>query len=183
MAKLVSKVYGDALFQLAEEKNEISEVWDEIKALTEVLTENKDFQSVMIHPSMTGEEKRKMVSEIFKGKLSDTIMGFLDVLVKNGRFSDIFDVFAYYDKQAKEHFGIGVANVTTAVELNEAMKNKIEKRLLDITKYQSFVMNFEVDKSLIGGMIIRIGDRVVDDSIRHKLDRMSANLSKLRIGL
>ena len=182
MAKLVSKVYGEALFSLAKEQDEISAVWDEVKVLAEVLTENEDFQAVMVHPSMTGEAKRKMVTDIFKGKLSDTMMGFFDVLVKKGRFSDIFDILAYYDKQAKEYFHIGVAYVSTAVELSEAMKEKIEKRLLDITEYQSFEMNFEVDKILIGGMVIRIGDRVVDDSIRHKLDRMSASLSKLRIG-
>lgn len=182
MAKLVSNVYGEALFGLAKERDIISEVWDEAKALSEILKENEEFQAVMAHPSMTGDEKRNMVTEIFKGKLSDTMMGFLDVLVKKGRFSDIFDVLDYYDSQAKEFYNIGVAYVSTAVEIDDDMKQKIEKRLLSITKYQSFEMNFDVDKSLIGGMVIRIGDRVVDDSIRHKLDSMSAGLSKLRVG-
>ncbi len=183
MAKLVSKVYGEALFDLARERDQISEVWEEVKALTTIFNENEEFQAVMAHPSMTGEEKYQMVQNIFQGKVTDTMMGFLDVLVKKGRFSDILSVLAYYDEQAKEHFQIGVAYVTTALEIDEAMKKKIENRLLDITEYQSFEMHFDVDKSLIGGMVIRIGDRVVDDSIKHKMETMSASLSKLRIGL
>ena len=109
-------------------------------------------------------------------------MGFLDVLTKKGRFSDLFDVIDYYDEQAKEFYNIGVAYISTAVQIDDSMKQKVEKRLLETTKYQSFEMNFDVDESLIGGMVIRIGDRVVDNSIRHKLDKMSADLSKLRIG-
>ena len=182
MAKLVSKVYGEALFELARENDSIREVWDEIKALSEILKSNEEFGAVMEHPSMTGDEKRNMIAGIFKGKLSDTVMGFLDVLTKKGRFSDLFDVIDYYDEQAKEFYNIGVAYISTAVQIDDSMKQKVDKRLLETTKYQSFEMNFDVDESLIGGMVIRIGDRVVDNSIRHKLDKMSADLSKLRIG-
>ena len=66
MAKLVSKVYGEALFELARENDSIREVWDEIKALSEILKSNEEFGAVMEHPSMTVDEKRNMIAGIFK---------------------------------------------------------------------------------------------------------------------
>jgi F-type H+-transporting ATPase subunit delta len=83
---------------------------------------------------------------------------------------------------AKEYKNIGVAYVKTAAPINDAQKQKIETRLLEVSKYETFEMNFEVDENLIGGMVIRIGDRVLDDSIRTKMDDMTLKLKKVRLG-
>lgn len=182
MAKLVSKVYGEALFELACERDEIQNVWEESKALLQLLDENKELQDVMNHPSMSAEAKRQLLEKLLKDQLSNTMMGFLDILVRKGRFSELQAILAYYDVEAKEHFHVGVAYVSTAVELDQTMKEKVEKKLLSLTEYETFEMHYIVDKELIGGMVIRIGDRVLDDSIRHKLDKMSAGLNKLRFG-
>ena len=68
-----------------------------------------------------------------------------------------------------------------SAELSGEERAGIEKKLLETTSYQSFQMNYRVDASLIGGMMIRIGDRVVDSSIRTKLNNMAKDLSKLQI--
>ena len=69
----------------------------------------------------------------------------------------------------------------TAVQLTAEQQNKVEKRLLETTSYRDFEMHYETDPSLIGGMVIRIGDRVVDSSIRTKLDNMTKNLRKVSL--
>ena len=71
--------------------------------------------------------------------------------------------------------------MTSAAALKEEQKEAVEKRRLETTKYESFVMNFEVDPSLIGGMKIRIGDRVVDSSIKTKLNNMAKSLSEIQL--
>ena len=181
MAKLVSKVYGDALFSLALEENKLDEVWEEVKLLSSALQENKEFTNMMTHPDMTQEKGLALLEEAFGGKLSDVMMGFFQVLVKKGRFSEILSVWDYFQKEAKEYKKIGVVYVTTPTGLTEEQKSSIVERLTQISGYQSLEMNYVVDPGLLGGIRIRIGDRVVDNSIQTKLEEMTRSLSKVRV--
>ena len=82
----------------------------------------------------------------------------------------------------KEEKKIGVAYVTTAVELSEEKKQNVKVRLLQTTQYKEMEMNYSVDESLIGGMVIRIKDRVVDSSVRTKLEEMKKQLLQIQLG-
>ena len=81
----------------------------------------------------------------------------------------------------KEYKKIGTAYVTSAVELKDAQKAQIKEKLLATTQYVEFEMNYEVDPSLIGGMIIRIGDRVVDSSIKTQLYELKKQLMDVQL--
>ena len=81
----------------------------------------------------------------------------------------------------KEYKNIGTAYVTSAVALTDEQKAAVEKRLLETTKYVQFEMHYSVDAELIGGMVIRIGDRVVDSSIKSKLYSLTRELSKIQL--
>lgn len=83
--------------------------------------------------------------------------------------------------RVKEYQNIGTAYVTSAFELSKEQKLAVEKRLLDTTKYVKFEMHFEVDTALIGGMKIRIGDRVVDSSVSSRLERLTRDLTKIQL--
>lgn len=181
MAKLVSKTYGDALFELALEKDMLDDVWDEVKVLSQIWKENKEFSDLLIHPGITKEDKIALIKNIFNGRASDIIIGLLDVMVEKGRTAELESVLDYFTDRVREHENIGVAYITSAVELNNVQKDQIQKRLLDVTKYIKFEMYFSVDLSLIGGMVIRIGDRVLDSSIKQKLNVMARDLSKVKL--
>ena len=71
--------------------------------------------------------------------------------------------------------------MTSAVELSDSQKKDVEKRLLDTTQYEVFDMNYTIDESIVGGMIIRIGDRVVDSTIKSKIEAMSRELLKIQL--
>ena len=90
-------------------------------------------------------------------------------------------MFDYVIGLVKEEKKIGIAYVTSALPLTGTQKANIIKRLLDTTKYEEFEMNYSVDKSLIGGVVIRIGDRVVDSSIKTKLYELSKDLRKIQV--
>jgi F-type H+-transporting ATPase subunit delta len=109
------------------------------------------------------------------------MMGFLVLTVEKGRYADIPAILDYFIKKAKEAEGIGTATVTSAVELTEKGREVIEARLLELTNYKSFETTYVVDESLIGGLVIRIGDRVVDSSIKTKLQNMKKNLTKIQL--
>lgn len=181
MAKLVSKVYGDALFSLAKEEDRLDETWEEVRNLSLALKENKEFTGIMTHPDMTQEKGLALLEEAFGGKLSDIMMGFLQVLVRKGRFSEVLSVLDYFEKETKEFKRIGVVYVTTPAELTGTQKSGIEEKLIQTSGYQSLEMNYTIDERLLGGIRIRIGDRVLDNSIQTKLEEMTRSLSKVRV--
>ncbi len=180
MAKLVSKVYGDALFELSLEQNRLDEVWDEVKTIDKALDENPDFLPALKHPDISMDDKLKLLKDIFGGMSSD-VMGLLDVLVRKNRIGELDKVIDYFDERAKEQKKIGVVEVKTPVELNSDDKKRVESRILEVTDFASLEMNYIVDKALLGGMVIRIGDQVLDNSIKSKLDAMSRQLSGVRL--
>lgn len=105
----------------------------------------------------------------------------MTTVVEKGRFSEVDGILTYFEQRVREYKKIGTAYVTSAAELTNQQKADIEKRLLATTSYESFCMNYSVDAGLIGGMVIRIGDRVVDSSIRTKLANMAKDLSKIQL--
>ena len=181
MAKLVSKTYGDALFSVALEENRMDQFFDEVQGMIEVLRTNTEFQKLMDNPKVTKEDKNKVIEETFTSHVSREIIGLMMLLVTKGHTGDMIAVFEYFISLVKEEKKIGSASVKTAVELSEKQKDAVEKKLLETTKYESFEMDYQVDPSLIGGMVIRIGDRVVDSSIKTKLYELSKNLRSIQV--
>ena len=181
MAKLISKTYGDALFELAVEENKVDVLLDEIGQLQSILKENDEFGKLMTHPKINKEEKLKVAENIFKGRVSDELLGFLTIVISKDRYQDIDEILDYFITEVKKYKGIGVATVTTAIHLREEQCKKIEQRLLDTTEYKTMEMHYELNTTLIGGMVIRIGDRVVDSSISTKLNELQKELLKVQI--
>ena len=181
MAKLVSKVYGDALFEAAVEAKKMDEMFEEVKQLLVIFKDNAELQKMLENPKIIREDKENVIETVFRGRVANEIVELMKLMIAKGRYSEIESVFDYFIGLVKEEKKIGIAYVTTALELSDKQKKEVEKRLLETTKYESFEMNYAVDASLIGGMIIRIGDRVVDSSIKTKLYELSKDLRKIQV--
>lgn len=177
MAKQVETTYGNALFELAIEEGKIDDWYVEVLELTSILKKNKDLIELLNHPHVDKLEKEKIIKNIFEGKISNEILGLIVMIMDKGHISKIVGVFRYFIKLVKEHKNIGVAKVTSATVLTEAQKSKIENRLIETTSYSRMEVTYKVDESLIGGLVIRIGDRVVDSSIKTKLETLSKTLA------
>lgn len=176
MAKLVSKTYGEALFDLALEDGTLTTIIEEVNIVKEAIAENPDLLKLLSHPKINKEEKISVIENIFKGRVSDSLVGFLVIIVQKDRYDDLDGIFEYFIAKVREYKNIGVASVTSAVELTEEQKKQVEQKLLQTTKYSQFELSFYVDKNLIGGLVIRIGDRVVDSSIKTKLQMLAKDL-------
>ena len=181
MAKLVSKTYGDALFEIAVETGRMDAFYEEAQNVRTVLLESDELSKLMIHPKIVKEEKIQIIENIFKGKISDELVGLMRMIVDKGRFGELDSVLLYFIDEVKEAKNIGTAYVTTATELSDAQKAQVTDRLIQTTNYVEFEMHYDVDASLIGGMVIRIKDRVVDSSIKSKLCELSRELSKIQL--
>lgn len=188
MAKLVSKTYGEALFETAMESksaegsSKAQELMEEICQISEILKQNPDFDKLMKHPGIPKQEKLQVLEQTFKGRISDELLGFLEVIINKERYGSLPSIFQYFIDKVKEEQKIGVAYVTTAVELSDGQKAQIEAKLLETTSYLKMETHYSVDTSLIGGMVIRINDRVVDSSIRTKISDLTKQLLQIQLG-
>jgi F-type H+-transporting ATPase subunit delta len=181
MAKLVSQTYAAALFELAVEENKASSLLDEAGGLLEIIRTNKEFGQFMNHPKIPKEDKITVVKNVFENNLSRELVGFIITIIEKDRYSDIEAILTEFIAKVKEYNNIGTAYVTTAVALSDNEKNDIETRLLATTKYKTIECNYSVDEGLIGGMVIKMGDRVVDSSIRTKLEKLERELLAIQL--
>ncbi len=177
MAKLVSKTYGEALFELVLEKGTMDEALEELNGVLGVLKEHGELDQLLTHPKISKEEKISVMEQVFKGRISDDVLGFLLILIEKDRYTELPAVAEYFISQVREYKNIGTAQVTFAFPVTEEQKKQIEEKLLSTTDYTAFEMEYQTDPSLIGGVIIRIGDRVVDGSVRNKLAKLAQSVS------
>ena len=169
------------MFTVASEQGRMDEFFEAAVGLTEILRTNEDFGKLMSHPKIMQEDKVKIIEETFEGRIPKEMLGLMTLMVTKGRENNFLAVFDYFVELVKEEKKIGKADVKTAIPLSNEQKTAIEKKLLTTTKYESFEMNYEVDASLIGGMIVRIGDRVIDSSIQTKLNNLSRELRSIQV--
>ena len=182
MAKLVTKTYADALFQIATEEDKVDELYSEVTALITILDANPDLARVMSHPSVDKNEKLDAIRNIFTGRVCAELCGLLHQIVEKGRYEEIDGILDAFVRMVKEYKKIGIAYVTTPTDISDTQKERIRQKLLDTTDYVEMEMNYETDPSLIGGMRIRIGDRIVDSSISTKLNDLARNLRRIQLG-
>ena len=179
MAKLVEATYGDALYELAVSNNITDRLYDEAVVLLDIFDTDSELMAILNHPKIVREDT---IIENSIGKfVSKEMTGFLVTIADKDRCRYIPATLRFFIERIKEYKGIGTAYVTTPYELSDAMKSKVEKRLLETTDYSQIDINYNVDESLIGGMVIRIGDRVVDSSIKHKLADLTRVLNKIDV--
>ena len=177
MAKLVSKVYGDALFETAMENNKVDTLYEEVNALIPILKENPELLALLGNPQIVKEDKVAIIRQVFENRVEIELMGFLAIIVEKDRQSELIPVLDYFIQRVKEYKKIGAAYVTSAVELKPEQK----AGLLGTTPYVAFEMHYSVDPALLGGMVIRIGDHVVDSSIKTRLYELKKELSSLQL--
>ena len=154
---------------------------DEARSIQQILHEDNELSKLMNHPKIVKEEKIEILEQIFKGRVQAEITGLMRMLVSKGHYGEMESVFAYFIDQVKEYKNIGTAYVTAPMPLSDSQKEQIKKKLLETTKYVEFELHYDVDESLIGGMVIRIGDRVVDSSVKSRLMTLTRELSKIQL--
>ena len=181
MAKSIEKVYGQALFDASIETGKMDDLYDGAISLRDILTEEKGLLTMLTNPQITFEEKESIVDEVFAGKLDGELVEMLKIMIKNGRLKQIPGVLDFFILKVKELKKIGIVKVTSAEKLNKKTMDEIENKILSTTKYESLEVEYKVEKDILGGLIIRLGDRVVDSSLKTKLEKISRELSKIML--
>lgn len=182
MAKLIAKTYGEALYELALEEQRVDLFFKETEMVLEILKQNSDFGRFMTHPQISNEEKIVLIEKAFRRRISDEMTGFLSVMAEKGRFAVLEEALTYFVDKVKAAKQIGVAFVTTAVALDKKARAKIKTRLLETTGFEEMEIHYTVEPAILAGVVIRIGDRVIDSSVATKLKELKRQLLGSQLG-
>jgi F-type H+-transporting ATPase subunit delta len=171
----VAKRYAIALFQVAKEQNLLEQVEQELLAVRTVFAENKRLDSVLNHPKVTKENKKSLVKESFSN-ISAPVLNTLFILIDRHRQSIISDVVDFFIEAANDARGIADAKVYSARELSEDEKNALATTFAKKVGKNALRIQNIVDKSVLGGVKLRIGNRIYDGSVSGKLARVEREL-------
>jgi F-type H+-transporting ATPase subunit delta len=177
----IARVYATSLVEFGQEKKVLPEIEEEIKFLADLVTENKDFRLFLSAPEITRESKKEFIEKVFKGNLSELMINFLKVLLDNDRQSCLVDINQALGTLLDQVNNRQKVTIVTSVEIDEAMKSKLSARLKDVLK-KDIILNVEINTKILGGIIIKVGDTVIDGSLLKDLKNIKNNLlnSKVR---
>ncbi len=178
MAKLVESIYGNALFSAAKEQDKLSKVREEAEEIISVLNDNPDYRRILEHPDIETSEKLSLISEAFEGKADPLITGTLVTLIEKDHPGKIVKTLRTFIELSLSAEGIGVASVTSSFPLSDEQKKRITDKLIETTRYSRMRMDFNVDKKIIGGLVIKLGDKMLDSSIATKLETLRKSLER-----
>jgi F-type H+-transporting ATPase subunit delta len=163
--------YAEALFEAARERDELEEVLSDLGEFVEALHDSEELGLFYYGGQIPERQKRRALDGLTEGMKTSTT-NFLKVLVDNGREEILEDVLARYEGLVKEHLGGIEVEVTTAVDLSEEQRDRLKERLAEVLEGREIILETNVNPDLIGGAVFRYGGRMMDGSIRGRLESL-----------
>ena len=164
----VGRRYSKAIFEIAEEKNQVKEIYEMLNSAMVLYRTDKEFKNFILNPSIDNEQKKSVLNEIF-GKDNSENLNILLYILDKGRMNCIKYIVAEYLKIYYRKNRILDVKATFTKELTDEQKKKLIDKLSQKTG-KEINLEIKVDKDILGGGIIKIGDKIIDGSIRRELD-------------
>lgn len=171
MYEYLDRRYALALYQVAEKNGKVEEYLNNLREICQLINEDRNFQEVIKHPQISTIKKKETFTNIFKGKIDDELLSFLLILIDKDRIKYLREKLNEMEKIHLQKNNTLVANIKTAVPLLES-EVKALKQKLESQYNKNIIMTTEVDKSILGGVYVRVGNDVIDGTVKSKLDEM-----------
>jgi F-type H+-transporting ATPase subunit delta len=171
----VAKRYAKAFFEVAAEKGQLDTIEKELQGIQQVMVDNPVFLQLLHHPQIDKKVKKKEINTIFKGQISDITLDFINLLIDGDRGDILPSVTTQFVELANLERGIADALVTSVKPLTEAEIESIGTKFSEVVNKKIRIQNV-VDPSIIGGIIVKIGDRLYDGSVIGKLNRFKQSV-------
>lgn len=173
-----SKVYSQALIELTNNDLPLQEnIFNEIKDINQILSSTKDAKVFFNNPAISKEEKKSLINKTFSGKINETLLKFLFVLIDNQKFDYLPEIQNQYLALLNKSKGIVIAEVTSAHELDSSIVNAISDALKhNLSSIGQVKIETKIVPELIGGLKVKVGDLVYDGSIKGRLDGLKRRL-------
>ena len=169
---LISDRYASALYELAVEKKLVDAVLVDLENLKKILLDNKELSLVIKSPLISSPDKLNIFESLLKkinaNELTNT---FIKVIEKNKRFSNLTSIIVQFININSQKRGNILADITSADELKDDQKNNITNQLKTILG-DKLSLSFDVDKNIMGGLIVKVGSKMIDTSLANKINKL-----------
>jgi F-type H+-transporting ATPase subunit delta len=172
----IAEVYARALFEVAKEHDVLDRVHDELGEFAEALSDDRTLQVFLFSPYFSSEEKREGVTKIVSDA-DERFVNFLELLAERHRMPALFRIKREFDALWADEHQLLPVTVTSAVELDESLVDEIGKRIEDQTGRQ-VELSSNVDPEVLGGLMVRVGNMVLDGTVRNRLERLRKQVAK-----
>ncbi len=166
----IAEVYGRSLFEVATEHDKIDEIREQIGEFADALDDNRDLAIFFFSPYFSTQEKKDGLHKALQDA-DETLVNFLELLIEKHRMPAIFRIRRYYDTLWERKHHILPVQIATAVPLGDGVASKLGKEIEKSTG-QKIELTESVDPQLLGGIVVRVGNSILDASIRNRLENL-----------
>ena len=172
----IAQVYARALFEVAMERDILDEIHDELGAFTKALEENRELAVFFFSPYFSSEEKKNGLERAVTGA-DPAFMNFLEALLERHRMPAIFRIRARFEQLWDEENKLLPVEITSSVQLDKGIVQSIGERIGEQTG-QKVELSSKVDPEILGGLVVRVGNFVLDASIRNRLNQLRKQVAR-----
>ncbi len=172
----LASVYARSLFEAARDRDGLDAVREQLGQFADALSEDRDLQFFFFSPSLSSDEKKEGLHSAVSGA-DDLVQNFLELLIENHRMPAVFRIRREYDRLWDEENKLLPVVITSAVELDEETIRSIGDRIGEQTG-RRVELSSTVDPDVLGGLVVRVGNTVLDASIRHRLEQLRKQVAR-----
>ncbi len=166
----IAEVYGRSLFEVASEHEQTDEIRAQLGEFADALNDNRDLAVFFFSPYFSTQEKKDGLVKLLDGA-DDTLVNFLELLIEKHRMPAIFRIRRYYDSLWERAHHILPVQIATAVALDEGVARQLGEQI-EKTTGQTIELTQTVDPEILGGIVLRVGNSILDASIRNRLENL-----------
>ena len=167
----IARVYSQAMLDLAESEGATESLLEELQDLVSLIREREDLRNFFESPMVDASEREKTLDKLFRGRASDLLVNSLQILNRNGRLAYLHTIVETYRGLYQEHHGHIDVQVTSAVPLTDALRQELKAAASRLAGREAVLVE-SVDETLVGGMVMRVGDRKIDTSVATELRKL-----------
>lgn len=175
MAELIANRYASALFEAGKDLNKNKELYPEVEMLGKIFKNDENLLGFLNHPKVSKDEKKELIENIFEDKISQELMNFIYILIDKNRENLFAEMAEKYEKLYYDDEGIVKVSATTATPMREEAKNRLRDVLAEKLN-KDIELSSEIDEDLIGGVKLEMEGKLIDGTVKGKLNSMARAL-------
>jgi len=172
----IGRVYARSLFDVAKDQDKLDEIKEELGAFSDALSDSRDLSLFLFSPYFSTEEKKEGLEKVVEDG-DETFTNFLGLLLENHRMPAVHRIRSQYDAMWSEEHKLLPVDVTTAIELDDDVVKRIGDRVGEQTG-RKIELNAHIDPDILGGIVLRVGNSVLDASIRNRLNQLRRQVAR-----
>ena len=173
----VASRYAKSILDLAQERGELEQVYQDMQLFSQTVNSSRDLELALRNPIIKHDKKRAILQALFNGKVTQMTLSLFDIMTSKNREAILPEMATEFVRQYQQVKGINKVFVTTAVPLTEELRQRVIDMVVKETGGTA-LLEEKVDPSILGGIILKVGDRQLDESLRNSLRKLKTKFNE-----